>query len=514
MNAQIIFEQRNGGNGIYKFAVMDSGLSYGLGAEKEDQEIHMMIDTSGSMDELCSDKNTKLDQIKYVIRNMIRHILEHSQNCGVILSVSSFNQCVNRIITRVRVEHENMGALFGQIDKMYATDQTNIEIALNALRDSQNSGIVHNIFMSDGEANNGITDPVKLMELVDNRAFNTFIGFGLEHDPYMFSTLSSTQNSKYYFISDKEKAGIAYGEILHGILNNVWSNVILVCRGCEVYDYKTNSWVSMLYIGQIAASDMRTFHIRRLDEERVNISLITGDSVICDTLFEDKYENMPEMDYRLKTLQMLYKASNLTKHHKESWITDLDVDENETQGGVKEIKAEMKALLREMKAFMETQPDIRFMKNLCDDIVVVLRTIGTSYGHMFSCSRQHSQGDERVHTTTPKNEFDELTNTRLSMMPSRLTRQHTNQHINFPATIDLYSSNTNQFCVEEHVFGSILGENPENAMYSLSHTHTPVDSDNDDDIGDYMVSNELDSPYCTDDKLFVIRNVNSKPDEK
>jgi hypothetical protein len=190
MNAQIIFEQREGGNGIYKFAVMDSGLSYGLGAEKEDREIHMMIDTTGSMDELCSDKNTKLDQIKYVIRNMIRHILEHSQNCGVILSVSSFNQYVNRIITRVRVEHENMGVLFGQIDKMYATDQTNIEIALNALRDSPNSGIVHNIFMSDGEANNGITDPVKLVELVDNRAFNTFIGFCLEHDPYMFSTLS------------------------------------------------------------------------------------------------------------------------------------------------------------------------------------------------------------------------------------------------------------------------------------------------------------------------------------
>jgi hypothetical protein len=501
MNAQIIFEQREGGNGIYKFAVMDSGLSYGLGAEKEDQEIHMMIDTSGSMDELCSDKNTKLDQIKYVIRNMIRHILEHSQNCGVILSVSSFNQYVNRIITRVRVEHENMGVLFGQIDKMYATDQTNIEIALNALRDSPNSGIVHNIFMSDGEANNGITDPVKLVELVDNRAFNTFIGFGLEHDPYMFSTLSSTQNSKYYFISDKEKAGIAYGEILHGILNNVWSNVILVCRGCEVYDYKTNSWVSTLYIGQIAASDMRTFHIRRLDEERVNISLITGDSVICDTLFEDKYENMPEMDYRLKTLQMLYKASNLTKHHKEQWTTDLDVDE--TQCGVKEIKAEMKALLREMKAFMETQPDIRFMKNLCDDIVVVLRTIGTSYGHMFSCSRQHSQGDERVHTTTPKNEFDELTNTRLSMMPSRLTRQNSNA----PTTVDLYSSNSmdnTQFCLEGHEFDTIYWGQ---SAYSLSPQRCP----NDDDIDDYVVSNELDSPYCTDDKLFVIRNVNYTP---
>jgi hypothetical protein len=515
MNAQIIFDEREGGNGIYKFAVLDSGLSYGLGAEKEDQVIHMMIDTSGSMDELCSDNNTKLDQIKYVIRNMIRHILEHSQNCGVILSVSSFNQCVKPIITSVRVNNENMDMLFKQIDKMYATDQTNIEIALNALRlstikdqerDCVKSGVVHNIFMSDGEANCGITDPVKLVELVDTCAFNTFIGFGLEHDPYMFSTLSATQNSKYYFISDKEKAGIAYGEILHGILNNVWSNVILVCRGCEVYDYKTNTWVSTLYIGQIAASDMRTFHIRRLDEteEPVNIYLITGGSVICDTLFEYKFEKMPEMEYRLKTLQMLYKASNFTKNHKEPLITDFDVDENETQGDMKEIKDEMKALLREMMSFMETQQDIRFMKNLCDDIVVVLRTIGTSYGHMFSCSRQHSQGDERIHTTTLNCEINELTNTHLSNIPSRLTRQNSNT----PTTLDLYSSNSmdnTPFYVGDHEFGSIYWGQ---SASPSSPQRCPNDDDN---IGDYVVSNEIDSPYCTDDKMFVIRNVSSTP---
>lgn len=549
MNAQIIFEKREDGkmvDGIYKFAVLDSGLSSGLGTSscKGDQEIHMMIDTSGSMDELCSDKNTKLDQIKFVIRNMIRYIVEHSQNCGVILSVSSFNQCVKPVITSVRVEHENMDALFKQIDTMYATDQTNIEIALEALRlgtikTPTSSAIMnerggahcdcsvnsihnkHNIFMSDGEANSGITDPLKLAELVDSRAFNTFIGFGLEHDPYMFSTLSATQNSKYYFISDKEKAGIAYGEILHGILNNVWSNVVLVCRGIQVYDYKTDTWVSTLYIGQIAASDTRTFHIRRLaeDTEPVNIYLMTGDSVICDTHFEDKFDHMPEMAYRLKTLQMLYKASNFTKHHKEQLITDLDdVDEIEidTQDGVKEIKAEMKALLKEMRMFMDAQKDIRFMKNLCDDIVVVLRTIGTSYGHMFSCSRQHSQGDERVHNTTMNGEINELFNTPLCMnrmAPSRLTRQHTNT----PVTVDLYSTNTldtSSFRLEGHEFGSICWGHPDGIMYSLTPRQSPSSpEDTDDDIDDYVVSNEVDSPYCTDDKMFVIRSVSSKPED-
>jgi len=535
MNTQIIFEKDANGTklntGIYKFAVLDRGIESSdlHDVKQEDQYVHIMTDTSGSMDELCSDKNTKLDQIKFVIRNMIRHIVEYSAHCDVILSISTFNQRVKKIVTGVRVSRENMDTLFKSIDEMYATDQTNIEIALKEMiMPVEHIGRVHNIFMSDGEANSGITDPIKLAELVDANAYNTFIGFGLEHDPYMFSTLAGTQGSKYYFILDKEKAGVAYGEILHGILNNVYNDVVMVCQGCEVYDYKTDSWVSTLFIGNICASDTKTYHIRRIegeddDDNSISIGLVTGADDICCKHFDGHHEYMPEMAYRLKTLQTLYKASNITKHCIELRITDLD--ETPKPDGydarVKEIKAEMKALLKEMREFMEKQEDIRFMKNLCDDIVVVLRTIDTSYGHMFSCSRQHSQGDERIHNTTLNEEVIGFSNIPSRAMPSRLTRQHTNG----PATINLYSANNNTstngldstvFSLEGQEFGFTVWGCPDDTVYSLTPQHSSSFTTQhiDPEIDDYVVSTEIDSPYCTDDKMFVIRNVSSKPEEK
>ena len=59
---------------------------------------------------------------------------------------------------------------------------------------------INNIFMSDGDANDGETMPKNLAKLVDTNASNTFVGFGLEHNPQIFAALSETENSSYYFI--------------------------------------------------------------------------------------------------------------------------------------------------------------------------------------------------------------------------------------------------------------------------------------------------------------------------
>ena len=61
-----------------------------------------------------------------------------------------------------------------------------------------------------------------------------------------------------------------------------------------------------------------------------------------------------------------------------------------------------------MKKFMTENglEDDKLMKNLCDDIYISLRTIGTQHGVMYSCARQTSQGTQRCYTVSHTPEDD------------------------------------------------------------------------------------------------------------
>jgi len=415
MNAKIIFDTTDTKSGIYEIVLPPA-------AEPSDaqQILHIMIDVSGSMDERCKDRNTKLDQIKYVTKNIIRFLGTHCPN--ISLCVSAFNTSVSKIFSSVVITSENMDDLLKKIEKMYACDSTNIEDALKALRAdplqalradpsealrADTTAIRHNILMTDGDANEGETRSDLLAELVDVGASNTFIGFGLDHNPHMFTTLSNTRNSSYYFIDQVEKAGIAYGEILHGIVNRVYKCARVVVENGEIYDWKTGDWTTELYIGALASDATKKYHIRSEQPTNIVVRFMEDQTPVCETGFQDVREDLTQMSYRLRTLKMLYRATHADEHDRQQ---------------VRDLKKELKALFDEMKDSMKTLKDKVLMKNLCDDIVVVHRTIGTKYGQMYSSARQCSQGMERIHNAsdTPMAPRDHA----FSFSP--LTRQNAN----------------------------------------------------------------------------------------
>jgi hypothetical protein len=133
------------------------------------------------------------------------------------------------------------------------------------------------------------------------------------------------------------------------------------------------------------------------------------DVEVDETVFHGQFEDLTQMEYRYRTLEMLFRATKMSSPHRNAIYTlhaqpevkPLDTQaQSQAKPTIRDLKIEMKNLVAEMTTYMETLDDKRLMKNLCDDIVVVYRTIGTRYGHMYSCARQCSQGTERIHTAS------------------------------------------------------------------------------------------------------------------
>jgi hypothetical protein len=367
---------------------------------KTHQLINLMLDNSGSMDENCNDGNTKMAQIKHVANNILRYITKHCVDRNVMVSVNTFNMEVANIFNGEIVSEENVHDLITKIGKIYAIDGTNIEVALKTMTTDLECGVkVNNIFMSDGEATAGEYDPPTLAKLVDEIAENTFIGFGLDHNPRLFAALGATKNSSYYFIDKMEESGKAYGEILHGILYRCLNGVHIRIENGTIYNWKTNEWLSEIYVGNMSSEMKKTFHIMSENKDSVRITVEgkdeTGQPIVSTCVFQGQTEDLQKMLYRQRTQELLFKANHVAIENREEKISEL--------------KHEMKDFVKVMKDYMDAN-DLKtdsLLNNLCDDIVVVYRTLGTRFGYMFTCSRQTTQGDERMHNVseTPRNDM-------------------------------------------------------------------------------------------------------------
>jgi len=343
------------------------------------QEIHIMLDKSGSMDEICSDRSSKIDQIKHVTKN----ILHFAKDKHVSIGVSAFNSTVSSVFLKTDVRQDNIDELIENVKDIYAEDETNIGDALQAMQSYSNGKERHNIFMTDGDATVGEKDPAKLLKFVDKTAAsNTFIGFGLDHNPEIFLALNNTENSNYYFIDKIEKSGLAYGEILHNILFKCIQNVKINIYNGLIYDWKTNEWLSETRVWSIASEAKKTFQLVAADMSKV-IIVVSGIPDVHETFMHNgATDDLMKMFYRQKTQEYLYlaKAKAFEKP------------------STKDLKKDIAEFTKEMKEYMKTHDlaDDPLMKNLCDDMVVVYKTFGTRFGMMYTSARQTSQGNERL----------------------------------------------------------------------------------------------------------------------
>jgi hypothetical protein len=443
----------------WKFGIFNLHIRSEIPITHKHLHIFFTIDGSGSMSDICVDGRTKMQHIHYTLENMIR-IFHENPECNVSIHVQSFDTKIEKHIQDVsNIKEENLESLINKIQKIRPGGSTNIEVALNSATQQiteyklayPEHEVVH-LFLTDGEITNGSSDMVLLKTCVPDDCTNIFIGYGLEHDSQLLSFLGNKKDNDYRFIDALEKAGIVYGEIIHGILYKAIADVTIKPYGCEIYDFQTNEWSDELMIGNLLSEQKKTYHIRSKTPETGYISVL-GRTIVKTKQFQILSEEIEEQTnvhpgvylfetnltiymFRQRTQELLYEARQysekinrnvLSIRHSDVTLDELPRDINTVESEKTIIKNKLSdfrsLMLKYMKDnHMETEP---IMKMLCDDIYICILTIGTTVGNMFSCARQTSQGRQETYACSAVNSIDDseqtihLQTSRPPLIPNR-----------------------------------------------------------------------------------------------
>ncbi len=419
-------------------------------------EILISSDMSGSMDDLCKDGRTKMQHSAHTAKNIISVLGKNADKSTNYFKLSGFDDMVEEIVPRQKVTEEGVAKMRDTISKkMYSRGGTNIEAALTSaqleIAERQQTEPTHrqiHIMMTDGEATVGRSDIPTLQQLVSSTYTNIFVGYGESHNATLLQTLAKTSNGEYYFIGKIEEAGLVFGEIVHGILYRALYNITLTMNDGEIYDYSTNTWVTVLTVSSINSDAKKTYHVRTHNPDNIN-AVITATSALhmdmesqAPVQIEEEVDVLPvlaEMDMETRTRIMMYPDLSkymlrqrtqelLFKAHNESLQTSSDQDKYQMRqlmppprlnagihrrGQEDDILDETQQLSPRQSVKKELQQFLTFLtkyimenglleddfhKTLSEDIRVVLQTYDTPTAAMYSASRQHTQGRELSYT--------------------------------------------------------------------------------------------------------------------
>lgn len=396
--------------------ILSSNLKFGLLSFKAissnftnlEQDFVFQIDCSGSMSDICEDGRTKMQHIIHTLKNMILYFKENP-TLKVYITIHAFDDTIYNIIYRTLVNDTTYDAIISAINTITPRGCTNIE---HALRDSNiyieninkayPNTIKTHIFMTDGQATAGNQDHNILQQLVEQTYTNIFIGFGLDHDAKLLNTISRGIKNNYYFIDKLENSGLVYGEILHSIVYKFLENVDISIKHGLIYNYKTNTWNTNLVVGDISSESNKFYHIVS-NSSYCNVQ-ITGKKIDYDVYFmtyvpvQEELVDLTKYIYRQRTQQILFKINHYNNIEKYDEII-LEDDNTSYENNYSKLKNELKLFFEELKQYMmnnDLEDDI-LLKNLCDDIYICHRTLGTQLGNMFSIARGNSQGQQRAY---------------------------------------------------------------------------------------------------------------------
>jgi hypothetical protein len=398
------------------------------------KEIHIdyAIDKSGSMLEPCKDGKSKMQHIKFALQNMLQ-IFHQKMETNISVRIQSFDDHVYTVLETVEdiksKTKEELNAIIEKINTMVPEKSTNIEKTLKAtsaylepyIREHPSKHIAH-ILLTDGEITSGSKKKPYLKSLVTNDYPNIFLGYGLQHDNLLLTSLETAgKYNEYRFVDNLEKSGLVYGEVIHQLLYTAIEDVTLKAENCEIYDYSTNTWTATLDIGHLISDQEKIYQIRSLKPKEALISVFgrtihqTSHSEMLTNEIELQINASPVIFstipcdltnylFRQKTQELLFKTKEQLQN------SELDDPLDQYKSVLKDPKKETKerdALKKHLKDFFKTMLDYietnklkddEFFKMLCDDMYIAIKSFDMENGLMFAAARHNSQGRQQSYT--------------------------------------------------------------------------------------------------------------------
>ena len=235
------------------------------------------VDRSGSMQDMCSDKKTKMDHIHHTLKNIVGY-LNNESNINSNIHLYGFDHSLITICENEKVNDNFQDNFPTLLNRLTPAGMTNIKLAIdkaatvckniqqqNDEQENNSSQTIH-LHLTDGNITTGESNPNKIAECVyTENCMNAFMGYGTQHSSTLLQTLAENENSQYHFIDSLENAGMVYGEILHSCIYEQIKSIKLNVSNGLIYDYKTNTWNTELAVPSMAADQTRTWHIKAND---------------------------------------------------------------------------------------------------------------------------------------------------------------------------------------------------------------------------------------------------------
>ena len=509
--------------------------------------IFFNVDYSGSMSDICNDGRTKMQHIVHTLNNILK-VFSEMQNVECYIALDVFDHDIKTIFDFTQINPSNLEQYMQMVSKIYPNGSTDIEKSLlNAktkinyyMEKNPTHKIVH-IQLTDGDATAGSVEPSTLANMVDENYTNIFIGFGKTHNSYLLNTLANKKYGEYLFVDKIENAGLVYGEIVNNLVYSLIEEGLITVEDGEIYDWKNNIWTDRLTIPKIAADITKTYHIRCSDTDLINIK-INGRLIGCDVVeLLDFVEPMPalfnantnEEDindlthymYRQKVQELLYiineynTKKTMNKHNDspgfgfgtistptkqkmeyEDQNTE-NIDKNDKNDKI-EIRNNVKSLFNKLKNYRNELGDNddrnKFIKILMDDLYVSYKTMDSHISHMYSCSRQTSQGRQQTYNVTDVNENNNDDGDRFLLkrgMSIPQTPVKRSNHICFPC-IDEEDTNVNQTVLNNNEYDAIFREDNIDEKY--------------DEFDDFVLSQNTDTTYTSPSIVNMMRSVSQR----
>lgn len=195
--------------------------------------IHIIavIDISGSMQ-----FDNKLTNVKESLKAIIEFM-----TTADLISIITFSKNSNVIAKRMSTNAGNKYILKQKIDEIDVDCSTNLSSGLISAfecqepQDDQHKTSI--ILLTDGEANEGITNPDSIIELIGSECspnvnIYTF-GYGTEHNSGLLSMIAEEQDGAYNVVNSLDNVASAIGNAFGSIASCFAQNIVI--EGAEFY---------------------------------------------------------------------------------------------------------------------------------------------------------------------------------------------------------------------------------------------------------------------------------------